>query len=107
MVNVMGKGDPNVSARFIPTRCTFVQMSRILSEPVSTPSAEALSRTRPISKGRADRSTGAAIISPWYGTEIAPLAFNDNCVLVSVKPGNERRRFRRHLPLRPTSVTYK
>lgn len=89
IVNVTGKGDPNVSARFYsdPLYLLYNVADSLKELGIDTIRGNIIADTSFFEGPRKPEHWRSNYFNSWYGTEIAPLAFNDNCVLVSVKPG--------------------
>ena len=89
VLGIRGEGDPNISGRY------FADPFHMLYAMVDSLRAMGIDTIR----GRIDLDTSyytgpwkaehwrKNFYDAWYGAEIAPLGFNDNCVVVRVKPG--------------------
>ena len=88
-LGIRGEGDPNISGRY------YADPFHMLYAMVDSLRAMGIDSIR----GRLDLDTSyykgpwkaehwrKNFYDAWYGAEIAPLGFNDNCVVVRVKPG--------------------
>lgn len=88
-LNIRGEGDPNISGRYYadPFQMLYAMVDSIHAMGIDT------------IHGRIDLDTSyykgpwkpehwrKNYYDAWYGAEVAPLGFNDNCVLVRLKPG--------------------
>ncbi|MDR2580419.1 MAG: D-alanyl-D-alanine carboxypeptidase/D-alanyl-D-alanine-endopeptidase [Fibromonadaceae bacterium] len=84
-----GRGDPNISARYYPN-ALFVLDS--LTESLKARGIDTIRGILDLDtsffKGpRKPRAWRQRFFDAWYGAEISPLAFNDNCVLIEIRPG--------------------
>lgn len=90
-VKIRGEGDPNISGRYYadPFDMLYAMIDSVRALGVDT------------IRGRIDLDSSyytgpwkaehwrKNFYDAWYGAEIAPLNFNDNCVLVRLKPGEK------------------
>ncbi|MCQ2105050.1 MAG: D-alanyl-D-alanine carboxypeptidase/D-alanyl-D-alanine-endopeptidase [Fibrobacter sp.] len=90
-VNIRGEGDPNFSGRYYadPFHVLYAMVDSIRALGVDT------------IRGRIDLDSSyykgpwkaehwrKNFYDAWYGAEIAPLGFNDNCEVIRFKPGKE------------------
>ena len=89
VLGVRGEGDPNISGRY------FADPFHMLYAMVDSLRAMGIDTIR----GRIELDTSyytgpwkaehwrKNFYDAWYGAEIAPLGFNDNCVMIRLKPG--------------------
>ncbi len=89
VLRLEGRGDPNISARYYPS-ALFA-----LSNLTDSLKGKGIDTLRGIleldtSFFRGPRKPGEwrkKFFNSWYGAEISPLSFNDNCVLLEIRPG--------------------
>jgi D-alanyl-D-alanine carboxypeptidase/D-alanyl-D-alanine-endopeptidase (penicillin-binding protein 4) len=89
IIRLEGRGDPNMSARYYPN-ALFA-----LNNLTDSLKAKGLDTLRGIFeldtsffKGpRKPEEWNKKFFDSWYGAEISPLSFNDNCVLIEIRPG--------------------
>ena len=90
-VNVRGEGDPNFSGRYYadPFHVLNAMADSIHALGIDTVSG-AISLDSAYYKGpwRAEHWR-KNFYDAWYGAEIAPLGFNDNCTMIRFKPGEK------------------
>lgn len=91
VLNIRGEGDPNISGRYYadPFHIFYAMIDSLHSMGVDS------------IYGRIDLDSSyykgpwkaehwrKNYYDAWYGAEIAPLGFNDNCVVVRLKPGSQ------------------
>ncbi len=88
-IRLEGGGDPNISARYYPSVFSAFE---VIADSLKSKGIDTL-------RGIVDLDTSffkgpskpkewrERFFDSWYGTEISPLSFNDNCVLLEIKPG--------------------
>jgi len=89
VIRIEGRGDPNVSARFYPD--AFYAL-RNLTDSIKSKGIDTLRGIFDLDtsffKGpRKPTQWRKNFFDSWYGAEISPLSFNDNCALIEIRPG--------------------
>jgi D-alanyl-D-alanine carboxypeptidase/D-alanyl-D-alanine-endopeptidase (penicillin-binding protein 4) len=89
VLRIEGRGDPNISARYYPSAfyATDKITQSIKAKGIDTVRG-VLSLDTSFFKGpRRPEEWRKRFFDSWYGAEISPLSFNDNCVLFEIRPG--------------------
>ena len=88
-VRVKGQGDPNISGRFYssPFFLLYAMADSLKAMGIDTLRGKIIADTSFYKGPRKPEHWRKNYFNSWYGAEVAPLAFNDNCVLVTLKPG--------------------
>jgi len=86
---VEGRGDPNVSARFYPD---VFYVLKNLTDSLKSKGIDTLRGILELDtsffKGpRKPTQWRKNFFDSWYGAEISPLSFNDNCATIEIRPG--------------------
>ena len=91
VVRVTGKGEPNVSGRYFPDALYPLRglADSLRALGIDTLQGRLLADTSFYSGPRRPVGWRPNYFSSWYGAEVSPLGFNDNCVLVEMTPGNK------------------
>ncbi|MCK9182024.1 MAG: D-alanyl-D-alanine carboxypeptidase/D-alanyl-D-alanine-endopeptidase [Fibrobacteraceae bacterium] len=91
VLRLRGEGDPNISARFYsePLYLLHVLADSIRAKGIDTLNAKIELDTTYFSGPRKPEHWRSNYFNSWYGAEIAPFAFNDNCALVLLSPGEK------------------
>ena len=89
VLRIEGNGDPNVSARYYPN-ALFVLNS--LTDSLKSKGIDTLRGVLDLDtsffKGpRKPEEWRKKFFDSWYGAEISPLSFNDNCAFFEIRPG--------------------
>jgi len=89
VLRIEGRGDPNVSARFYPD--AFYVLKN-LTDSIKGKGIDTLRGILDLDtsffKGpRKPPQWRKNFFDSWYGAEISPLSFNDNCALIEIRPG--------------------
>lgn len=92
VLRVRGEGDPNISARFYPDP---LYLLHALADSLKTLGIHSM-----VGKIELDTSFYSGPRKPlywaphfynaWYGAEVSPIQFNDNCTLIRMKPGEKQ-----------------
>jgi len=88
-LRIEGRGDPNISARFYPD--AFYVLNN-LTDSLKSKGIDTLRGILDLDtsffKGpRKPAQWRKNFFDSWYGAEISPLSFNDNCALIEIRPG--------------------
>jgi len=89
VVRIEGRGDPNISARYYP-KALYVLGN--LTDSLKGKGIDTLRGILDLDtsffKGsRKPEEWRKKFFDSWYGAEISPLSFNDNCALFEIRPG--------------------
>jgi D-alanyl-D-alanine carboxypeptidase/D-alanyl-D-alanine-endopeptidase (penicillin-binding protein 4) len=89
VLRIEGRGDPNISARFYPD--AFYVLNS-LTDSLKSKGIDSLRGILDLDtsffKGpRKPAQWRKNFFDSWYGAEISPLSFNDNCALIEIRPG--------------------
>jgi PBP4 family serine-type D-alanyl-D-alanine carboxypeptidase len=89
VVRIEGRGDPNISARFYP-EALYVLSN--LTDSLKIKGIDTLHGffdldTSFFKGSRKPEEWRKKFFDSWYGAEISPLSFNDNCALFEIRPG--------------------
>jgi D-alanyl-D-alanine carboxypeptidase/D-alanyl-D-alanine-endopeptidase (penicillin-binding protein 4) len=84
-----GRGDPNISARFYPDALSSLSYltDSLKSKGIDTVRGILDLDTSFFRGPRKPAEWRKKFFDSWYGAEISPLSFNDNCVLIEIRPG--------------------
>ena len=84
-----GEGDPNISGRFYTD--AFYMMNQMVDSlktlGIDTIRGSLFTDTSYFSGPRRPEHWKSNYYDAWYGAEVVPLGFNDNCTLIRIKPG--------------------
>lgn len=84
-----GEGDPNISGRFYTD--AFYLLNQMVDSlktlGIDTIRGSLISDTSYFSGPRRPENWKSNYYDAWYGAEVVPLGFNDNCTLIRLKPG--------------------
>jgi D-alanyl-D-alanine carboxypeptidase/D-alanyl-D-alanine-endopeptidase (penicillin-binding protein 4) len=91
VLRIEGRGDPNISARYY-SNAFYVLNS--LTDSLKNKGIDTLRGILDLDtsffKGpRKPEQWRKNFFDSWYGAEISPLSFNDNCALIEIKPGEK------------------
>lgn len=91
IVRLKGEGDPNISARYYsePFYLLRVLADSIRQNGIDTLDAKIELDTNFFSGPRKPEHWRPNYFDAWYGAEVTPLIFNDNCALVKIFPGEK------------------
>jgi D-alanyl-D-alanine carboxypeptidase/D-alanyl-D-alanine-endopeptidase (penicillin-binding protein 4) len=91
VVRIKGYGDPNHSARFFPDELWTLRAiaDSIRAKGFHTLRGILVADTSYHSGPRKPEGWKKNYFDSWYGAEIVPLSFNDNCVTVRILPGEK------------------
>ena len=91
VIRLRGEGDPNISARFYsqPFYVLHQFADSIRSKNIDTLQIRIELDTTYFSGPRKPDHWKSNYFDSWYGAEITPLEFNDNCTLVHMDPGEK------------------
>jgi len=86
---IEGRGDPNVSARFYPDAFYVLKnlTDSIRGKGIDTLRGIFDLDTSFFKGPRKPTQWRKNFFDSWYGAEISPLSFNDNCALIEIRPG--------------------
>ncbi|MBR3669234.1 MAG: D-alanyl-D-alanine carboxypeptidase/D-alanyl-D-alanine-endopeptidase [Fibrobacter sp.] len=90
-VNVRGEGDPNISARFYtdPLVMLYAMADSIRSLGIDTVRGRLVLDTSFFTPPWKPEHWRSDFFDYYYGAEVTPLQFNDNCTVIRIKPGAE------------------
>lgn len=90
-VNVRGEGDPNISARFYtdPLVMLYAMADSIRSLGIDTVRGRLVLDTSFFTPPWRPEHWRSDFFDYYYGAEVTPLQFNDNCTVIRIKPGAE------------------
>jgi D-alanyl-D-alanine carboxypeptidase/D-alanyl-D-alanine-endopeptidase (penicillin-binding protein 4) len=88
-LRIEGRGDPNISARFYPDAFYVLKnlTDSLKSKGIDTLRGILDLDTSFFKGPRKPAQWRKNFFDSWYGAEISPLAFNDNCALIEIRPG--------------------
>jgi len=88
-LRIEGRGDPNVSARFYPDAFYVLKnlTDSLKSKGIDTLRGVLDLDTSFFKGPRKPTQWRKNFFDSWYGAEISPLSFNDNCALIEIRPG--------------------
>lgn len=91
ILRIRGEGDPNISARFYPEPLYLLHaMADSLKElGIDSLVGKIELDTSFYSGPRKPLYWAPHFYNAWYGAEVSPLQFNDNCTLIRMKPGKK------------------
>lgn len=91
ILRIRGEGDPNISARFYPEPLYLLHaMADSLKElGIDSLVGKIELDTSFYSGPRKPLYWAPHFYNAWYGAEVSPLQFNDNCTLIRLKPGKK------------------
>jgi D-alanyl-D-alanine carboxypeptidase/D-alanyl-D-alanine-endopeptidase (penicillin-binding protein 4) len=89
VMRIEGRGDPNISARYYPE--ALYAMGN-LTDSLKSKGIDTLHGILDLDTSffrgtRKPEEWRKKFFDSWYGAEISPLSFNDNCALFEIKPG--------------------
>jgi len=89
VLRVQGRGDPNISGRYFPDALYPLRglADSLRARGIDTLRGQIVADTSFYRGGRRPEGWRKNYFDAWYGAEISPLSFNDNCVLISMTPG--------------------
>ena len=89
VVRIEGRGDPNISARFYPEALYVLSnlTDSLKSKGIDTLQGILDLDTSFFKGSRKPEEWRKKFFDSWYGAEISPLSFNDNCALFEIRPG--------------------
>lgn len=89
VLRIEGRGDPNISARFYPNAFYVLNSLTDSLKGIGIDTIRGiLSLDTSFFKGtRKPEEWRKKFFDSWYGAEISPLSFNDNCALIEIRPG--------------------
>jgi len=90
-VNVRGEGDPNISARYYtdPMLVLYAMADSIRSLGIDTVRGRLVLDTSFFTPPWRPEHWRSDFFDYYYGAEVTPLQFNDNCTVIRIKPGAE------------------
>ncbi|WP_233142903.1 D-alanyl-D-alanine carboxypeptidase/D-alanyl-D-alanine-endopeptidase [Fibrobacter sp. UWR2] len=90
-VNVRGEGDPNISARYYtdPMLVLYAMADSIKSLGIDTVRGRIVLDTNFFTPPWKPEHWRSDFFDYYYGAEVTPLQFNDNCTVIRIKPGAE------------------
>lgn len=90
-VNVRGEGDPNISARYYtdPMLVLYAMADSIRSLGIDTVRGRIVLDTSFFTPPWKPEHWRSDFFDYYYGAEVTPLQFNDNCTVIRIKPGKE------------------
>lgn len=88
-LKIRGEGDPNISGRFYPDamHLLWVMADSLRALGITSINGRIELDTSYYSGPRRPEHWQANFYNAWYGAEVTPLEFNDNCTLIRMKPG--------------------
>ena len=88
-IRIKGEGDPNFSGRFYTDAFYIVRnmVDSLKSLGIDTIRGELFPDTSYFVGPRRPDHWKSNYYDAWYGAEVTPLGFNDNCTLIRLKPG--------------------
>lgn len=88
-ISIRGEGDPNISGRYYadPFHVFYDMMDSLRMLGIDTIRGKIALDTAYYKGPWKAAHWRKSYYDAWYGAEIAPLGFNDNCVVVRLKPG--------------------
>ncbi len=91
ILRLRGEGDPNISGRYYPEPFYLLRVlaDSIRQKGIDTLDARIELDTTFFSGPRKPEHWRSNYYDAWYGAEVTPLLFNDNCALVRIAPGEK------------------
>jgi len=91
VLRLEGRGDPNISARYYPSALSALSFltDSLKNKGIDTVRGVLDLDTTFFRGPRKPKEWRARFFNAWYGAEISPLSFNDNCVLFEMRPGEK------------------
>jgi len=91
VLRLEGRGDPNISARYYPNALFALSnlTDSLKSKGIDTLRGILNLDTSFFNGPRKPAQWRRNYFDSWYGAEISPLSFNDNCALIEIKPGKK------------------
>ncbi|MDR3000036.1 MAG: D-alanyl-D-alanine carboxypeptidase/D-alanyl-D-alanine-endopeptidase [Fibromonadaceae bacterium] len=88
-LRIEGRGDPNISARYYPNALFFPSnlTDSLRGRGIDTLRGILDLDTSFFRGPRKPPQWRARFFDAWYGAEISSISFNDNCVLIEIRPG--------------------
>lgn len=88
-LKIRGEGDPNISGRFYPDAMylLWAMADSLKALGITAINGNIELDTSYYSGPRRPEHWQANFYNAWYGAEVTPLEFNDNCTLIRMKPG--------------------
>lgn len=89
VVRLQGRGDPNISGRYFTSAMQPLEglVDSLRARGIDSLRGKVEWDTSYYNGGRKPIGWRRNYFDAWYGAEISPLSFNDNCVLLEIKPG--------------------
>jgi len=89
VMRIEGRGDPNVSARYYPEALYVLDnlADSLKNRGIDTLRGILELDTSFFKGSRKPEEWRKKFFDSWYGAEISPLSFNDNCALFEIRPG--------------------
>jgi len=89
IIRIEGRGDPNISARYYPEALYVLDnlADSLKSRGIDTLHGILDLDTSFFKGPRKPEEWRKKFFDSWYGAEISPLSFNDNCALFEIRPG--------------------
>jgi len=89
VLRLEGRGDPNISARYYPSALFALSnlTDSLKGKGIDTLRGILELDTSFFRGPRKPEEWRKKFFDSWYGAEISPLSFNDNCVLLEIRPG--------------------
>ncbi|MDR1830472.1 MAG: D-alanyl-D-alanine carboxypeptidase/D-alanyl-D-alanine-endopeptidase [Candidatus Fibromonas sp.] len=89
LLRLEGRGDPNISGRYYPDPLSALEgfADSIKSMGIDTLRGILELDTSFFRGPRKPKEWRKKFFDSWYGAEVSPLSFNDNCVLFEIRPG--------------------
>jgi len=90
-LRIEGRGDPNISGRYYPNALAAMSnlTDSLKSKGIDTVRGVLDLDTTFFRGPRKPKEWRKKFFDAWYGAEISPLSFNDNCVFFEIKPGEK------------------
>jgi len=89
VMRIEGRGDPNISARYYPEALYVLDnlADSLKNKGIDTLRGILDLDTSFFKGSRKPEEWRKKFFDSWYGAEISPLSFNDNCALFEIRPG--------------------
>ncbi|MDR1759769.1 MAG: D-alanyl-D-alanine carboxypeptidase/D-alanyl-D-alanine-endopeptidase [Fibrobacter sp.] len=90
-LRIRGEGDPNISGRYYPHALYMLEVmaDSMKAFGIDTLQGKIVMDTSYFRGARKPPQWNTRHFNSWYAAEISPLSFNDNCVLIKLKPGEK------------------